>query len=808
MERLRSYLRWRNINLFLATLVLIALGAVFGPIAARGPRVVQSSPTDGVADANPQAGIQIVFSQWVRPDSVRDAIAFDPPIEFTVDAPSFPRAGATMVIIKPQGGLRYGASYRMTLNNGVRNLFGRTLDQPLKLAFATVPYVTVAKDGPEQDTREVPLHTPILVEFGAPVVPAATIAAAADDPRIADTLPQPLMLKPPAQGIGRWLSPTLFGFYPSDSLHAATTYIASVPTDVTADGKIRLEQPMAWSFTTAAPLLAGTRPFDGATEVPATGEVEVRLEPDVDVDAAGRSFSLRESTSGATVQGAIQPSAGGFLFKPASPLQRGARYEASLAPGITSRTGAKLNGSPLRWSFSVIGDLVVAQVEPPVDTTEVLTSTRRISVRFNHPVVAFTTVDDQKKLPRPLARHQHVCLHAQTWPGGLDELPCARGSGPAGSDRRRATRGVCLGIHHNHAQDLRQRARGRRPVRRPARSHPGDLQPADRPSGGTRRDHIAPRRGHDPWYVGVWRHQAQCVNTLFFRKWPADRQLRRLYREFHAVRAARAWRQLHPVGRRGHSLRGGQRHAQRPLQCHVSGRAAAAPGTDCAGRWRWRRHPEHTRRADLQRANGLGLGRSECDDRAEADRAVYQHKHSRLHALLHLPAGHRLPDHDRRRRARSLWRAAGRRYDHQLPYRAAAAVAGIDRRVSFWHVQRLCAGARAGAAHRHAERELQALPARPGGGADAGERLRCLEYLPAHRRARTAGRCELARRSQSAAARLAQPGSARRRAVLLGGARTRVGVRPPAHGGEPLCADAQAQRGPGVRVGGRSRDRQ
>jgi len=403
MERLRSYLRWRNINLFLATLVLIALGAVFGPIAARGPRVVQSSPTDGVADANPQAGIQIVFSQWVRPDSVRDAITFDPPIEFTVDAPSLPRAGATMVIIKPQGGLRYGASYRMTLNNGVRNLFGRTLDQPLKLAFATVPYVTVAKVGPEQDTREVPLHTPILVEFGAPVVPAATIAAAADDPRIADTLPQPLMLKPPAQGIGRWLSPTLFGFYPSDSLHAATTYIASVPTDVTADGKIRLEQPMAWSFTTAAPLLAGTRPFDGATEVPATGEVEVRLEPDVDVDAAGRSFSLRESTSGATVQGAIQPSAGGFLFKPASPLQRGARYEASLAPGITSRTGAKLNGSPLRWSFSVIGDLVVAQVEPPVDTTEVLTSTRRISVRFNHPVVAFTTVDDQKKLPQPLA---------------------------------------------------------------------------------------------------------------------------------------------------------------------------------------------------------------------------------------------------------------------------------------------------------------------------------------------------------------------------------------------------------------------
>jgi len=402
MERLRSYLRWRNINLFLAVLVVIALGVVLGPIAARGPRVVQSSPVDGTTDANPQAGIQIVFSQWVRPESVRSAVTFDPPVEFTVVAPSFPGAGATLVTIKPQGGLRYGASYRMNLSSSVQNLFGRTLDQPLKLAFATVPYVKVAKVGPEQDTKDVPLHTPILVEFGAPVVPTATIAAAAEDPRIADTLPQPLTLKPEARGVGRWLSPTLFGFYPSDGLHAATTYIASVPTDVTADGKMRLEQPMAWSFTTAAPLLAGTRPFDGATEVPAAGEIEVRLEPDVDVDAAGRNFSLHEITSGATVQGAIQHSAGGFVFKPAAPLQRGARYEASLGPGITSRTGAKLNANPLRWSFSVIGDLEVVQVEPPVDTTEVLTGTRRISVRFNHPVVAFTTVDDQKKLPQPL----------------------------------------------------------------------------------------------------------------------------------------------------------------------------------------------------------------------------------------------------------------------------------------------------------------------------------------------------------------------------------------------------------------------
>jgi uncharacterized protein YfaS (alpha-2-macroglobulin family) len=402
MERLRYYLRWRNINIALAALVLIAAGVVFGPLAAGGPRVVQVAPSDGAADANPQAGVQIVFSQWVRPDSVRGAVSFDPPVEFDVDAPSFPRAGATLVTIQPRGGLRYGASYRMTLADGVQNLFGRTIAQPLSLAFATVPYATVASHGPAEGATDIGLRAPILVEFGAQLVPADTIAAAADDPRLADALPQPLELSPAAPGVGRWLSPTQFGFYPSEPLHAATKYTATVKADVSSDGKLRLERPVAWSFSTAAPLLAGTRPFDGATEVPAAGAIEVRLEPDVDVDAAGRSFSLRVAGSSAPVAGALEPIAGGFRFQPTAPLERGARYEAVLAPGITSRTGAKLNTTALNWSFSVIGDLEVAQAEPPADTTEVLTDTRRISVRFNHPVVAFSTVDDQKKLPQPL----------------------------------------------------------------------------------------------------------------------------------------------------------------------------------------------------------------------------------------------------------------------------------------------------------------------------------------------------------------------------------------------------------------------
>lgn len=407
MERRRSFFRWRNINIALAALVLLVAGLVFGPIAVRGPQIVSITPADGTKDANPQGGIQIVFSQWVRPDSVRAAVRFEPPVDFTVNAPSFPRAGASTVTIEPQGGLRYGAAYRLQIGGAVQNLFGRALEQPQQLAFSTVPYMSVAKFGPAQDTKDVALNAPILVEFALPVVPAATITAAADDPRLADTLPQPLALAPAAPGVGRWISPTQFGFYPT-VLHSATRYTATVNTAVSPDGKYRLEKPVSWAFTTAAPLLVGTRPFDGATDVLDTGEIEVRLAPDVNVDAAGKSFTLRDTASGTAVNGTVTAMPGGFHFKPAARLTRGARYEARLAPGVVSSTGAPLNTQPLTWNFTVIGDLAVAQVEPATSTSEVLTDTARISVRFNHPVVAFTTLDDQQKLPQPFVIEPRV----------------------------------------------------------------------------------------------------------------------------------------------------------------------------------------------------------------------------------------------------------------------------------------------------------------------------------------------------------------------------------------------------------------
>ena len=68
----------------LFALLLVGAGrACWGRSALTAPTVLQVTPADGTADANPAAGVQIVFSQWVRPGLGRQsAVAFDPPVEF------------------------------------------------------------------------------------------------------------------------------------------------------------------------------------------------------------------------------------------------------------------------------------------------------------------------------------------------------------------------------------------------------------------------------------------------------------------------------------------------------------------------------------------------------------------------------------------------------------------------------------------------------------------------------------------------------------------------------------------------------
>ncbi|GEM_PF-56985 len=385
--------------------LLVGVSIPTGPLLISGPRLLEATPADQASDVNPQAPLQLVFDQWVNTESLSKAISFNPPVEFTVEHAESPRPWRSVINVVPSGGLRYGQRYTLTLGAGVRNLLGRATAEPQSLAFATSNYLTVAKIAPVERAERVPLHTPITINFGAPVVSPEQVAAAAEDPTLAAQLPgsgqdQPtlLTLDPPVAGVGRWLSPTMYGFYPTERLRAATEYRATLTDAISTDGRAQLERPLTWNFITEAPLLLGTQPFDGASDVPVDSVVEVQLDPDVDVDSAMAHFALADASTGEAVEGTLQPSDSGFLFKPAAPLARSASYTATLAPGIQTRNAKPLNNQSIDWDFTVIGDLEIDQVEPRPDTQQVATDLPRISVRFNHPVVAVTTISQQQQV--------------------------------------------------------------------------------------------------------------------------------------------------------------------------------------------------------------------------------------------------------------------------------------------------------------------------------------------------------------------------------------------------------------------------
>ncbi|MDW8148055.1 MAG: Ig-like domain-containing protein [Roseiflexaceae bacterium] len=378
-------------------LILIIVAILAGPLLLSAPQIVRIDPPDGAEMVNPQAPLRIEFSQPVQKDSLVKALRIEPSVDLTIDMQG------NVALVRPVGGLQYGVEYTLTVGAGVRNALGRATESARTVRFRTAPYVAVREVSPADGSADVPLETLIMVEFNAPVVSAEAVAAAADDPRRANELPQPLTVTAgndpnPVSGVGRWLSPTRFGFSPEGGLRLATTYRVTVRADLTPDGAARMEQPVSWSFSTAAQLLVDTRPFDGETDVAADRPIEIRLHRDIDPASAGASFRLLDA-SGVAVAGTVETFEGGIRFKPAAPLQRGVRYRAMLEPGVSTQTGAILNTKPFEWAFVVIGDLEVQQVEPANGVRDVPVDIKRISVRFNHPVVPVVDVAAAGQLP-------------------------------------------------------------------------------------------------------------------------------------------------------------------------------------------------------------------------------------------------------------------------------------------------------------------------------------------------------------------------------------------------------------------------
>ena len=87
-------------------------------------------------------------------------------------------------------------------------------------------------------------------------------------------------------------------------------------------------------------------------------------------------------------------------FRPEKPWNRNAVYDVVLGQAARASDGARLE-SPYQFRFATSGYLEVAQAIPAPSASDIA-ATSSITVLFNRPVVALTTVEEQPGLPQPL----------------------------------------------------------------------------------------------------------------------------------------------------------------------------------------------------------------------------------------------------------------------------------------------------------------------------------------------------------------------------------------------------------------------
>ncbi len=295
----------------------------------RSPTVVQAMPTstEAVSRATP---IEFVFDQQMDRPSVEAALSAVPAFPYDLEWSS--EGAGDRLVVRPRDALAWDTRYQISVGTEALNQAGRPLEAAASVAFTTADEVNVTDVTPGSRSETVDVNQPITVRFDRPLVEVGSLEAQ-------DELPQPLLINPPVEGIGRWLAADLYGFYPSEGLSRGTAYEITV-SPVVVPG-VELPASFEWSFVTEGPRVAASFPFDGASEVASATAIRLLFAQPMDRASVEGNFQL-------SAQGADVPVAGSFrwesddtlLFVPAAPLDAATSYEVEVAEGATAEGAA------------------------------------------------------------------------------------------------------------------------------------------------------------------------------------------------------------------------------------------------------------------------------------------------------------------------------------------------------------------------------------------------------------------------------------------------------------------------------------
>ena len=263
------------------------------------PQIIHQSPLPGER-LGLKPTIELIFDRPMQQDKTAAAWQF-------VDSAGQPLAGKIDWIdertfrFKPESALLAGESYSGVFSISAVSVDGESLPEQISINYRVTDALTVGQVFPLDEARDVDRSTAITVIFNKPVIPLMTKEEQAK-------LPAPISIQPPVEGIGDWVSSSVYVFQPELGLASATDYKVRVRGNLKDTTGVSLADDYIWGFSTSSPqvvdfgLQDSGRNFSETIEGVLLDQVfTVTFNQSMDQDSVTQAFALRNVENGADV---------------------------------------------------------------------------------------------------------------------------------------------------------------------------------------------------------------------------------------------------------------------------------------------------------------------------------------------------------------------------------------------------------------------------------------------------------------------------------------------------------------------------
>jgi alpha-2-macroglobulin len=312
------------------------------PLPPIAPRVIDYTPVRG-DEVAPSGNITVYFDGPMDKPSVEAAFSVQPSVPGSFSWPD-----PATVQFKPGTALERAAQYTVTIQNTAKNSAGLALLAPVSFKADTVGFLEVTQVLPAPDAADAEVRSAITVMFNRPVVPLTSLADQA-------SLPNPLVLDPPASGKGEWLNTSIYIFRPDTPLAGGQTYTGRVAAGLQDTTGGLLKDDFVWHFGTQAPAVVSSLPAFNATDFLLTDPISITFNQPMDHASVHSAFHLQPSGGGADIAGQIKWSADDLTmgFYPSQNLPLAAKLQATLDAAAKTAGGATLGAA-----YTVLFDTV------------------------------------------------------------------------------------------------------------------------------------------------------------------------------------------------------------------------------------------------------------------------------------------------------------------------------------------------------------------------------------------------------------------------------------------------------------------